>query len=563
MKQLYKITGIFTVFIMAFISLQSTAVGANEVCGPTTGTLIQLLDNDGKLKQTFSLEANSSTTTIRRILNKAITRVSVYPQDESNGKRGTVRLSKGQFTASAFIMMKEGVTLEGTVENDRPVTTMCTQPTSDAVTIKIMVSHTGVKNLILDGKRRTEDPRTGEPRNHYSARNRGVEVTAIDQSKSTADLVSVYSVTNDLERLQNILIEDVQITGYEGYGIYLEHVNGVTVKGSDSRKRNKMIIKDIGYAGIGGYSASNVTVRHTTVRDLGPGETVGNAKQSYGMAFSHRKDKAGDVMTQSKFPRSDTIVIDGNVVANNPSWEGIDTHSGHNVSFTNNVILNTRFPIIVGGLDYKGGSVSAYPPSNIKIVGNRINGESFNDYEDYGIDKNATVSERGITVNGTQFNDLSETEMGFLQTVVIKGNYVNNVQANVEEWGGISIHVTKNALIEGNTIENSFNNGIAILSSNKFTKLQGNIINHINKSDEKFIQAGIGIRGSHNNGSPTNDYAITTLNMENNVIERNNIFTEVGREIHVQDKTVHNRLDNWIAISALLDWNQPKERKKQ
>ncbi|MDM5361457.1 hypothetical protein [Peribacillus sp. ACCC06369] len=153
--------------------------------------------------------------------------------------------------------------------------------------------------------------------------------------------------------------------------------------------------------------------------------------------------------------------------------------------------------------------------------------------------------------------------MGFLQTVVIKGNYVNNVQANVEEWGGISIHVTKNALIEGNTIENSFNNGIAILSSNKFTKLQGNIINHINKSDEKFIQAGIGIRGSHNNGSPTNDYAITTLNMENNVIERNNIFTEVGREIHVQDKTVHNRLDNWIAISALLDWNQPKERKKQ
>ncbi|WP_144527326.1 right-handed parallel beta-helix repeat-containing protein [Peribacillus simplex] len=562
MKRLYKIAGIFTVFTMAFISLQSTAVGANEVCRPTTGTLIQLLDNKGKVKQTLSLEANYSTTTIRAIVNEAITRVSDYPQDVSNGKRGTVRLSKGQFTASAFIMMKEGVTLEGTMENGRPVTTMCTQPSSDSVTIKIMVSHTGVKNLILDGKRRTEDPQTGEPRNYYAARNRGIEVTAIDQSKSTADLVSVYSTVSDLQRLQNILIEDVQITGYEGFGIYLEHVNGVTVKGSDSRKRNKMIIKDIGYAGIGGYSASNVTVRHATVRDLGPGETVGNTKQSYGIAFSHRKVNAADAMTQSKFPRSDTIVVDGNVVANNPGWEGIDTHSGHNVSFTNNVILNTRFPIIVGGMDYKGGDTSAYPPGNITIAGNRINGESFNDYAYYDIDKNATVSERGIAVNGTQFHDLTEKEMGFLQTVVIKGNYVNNVLANVEEWGGISIHVTKNALIEGNIIENCFNNGIVILSSNKFTKLKGNIINQIHESDEKFSSAGIGIRGSHNNGSPTNDYAITSMNMKNKGIERDNIFTDVGHEIHVQDKTVYNRLDDWIAILAFLDWNKPNVRKK-
>ncbi|MFJ7470802.1 right-handed parallel beta-helix repeat-containing protein [Peribacillus frigoritolerans] len=555
MKRLYEITGIFAVLIVAIFSLQSTAVGANEICSPTTGTAIQLLDNKGELKQTLSLEANHSATSIRTILNNAITKVSAYPPDAANGKRGTVRLSKGQFTASAFIAMKEGVILEGTVENERPVTTMCTQPSSNSVTIKIMVSHTGVKNLILEGKRRTEDPKTGKPRNYFEARNRGIEVTAIDQSKSTADLVSVYSAVNDLHRLQNILIEDVQISGYEGYGIYLEHVNGVMIKGSDSRKRNKMVIKDIGYAGIGGYSASNVTVRHATVRNLGPGETVGNTKQSYGIAFSHRKDSAGDEMTQSKFQRSDTIAIDGNVVANNPGWEGIDTHSGQNVSFTNNVILNTRFPIIVGGMDYKGGAISAYPPGNITIEGNRIN--SFNDYEYYDIGKNATVSERGITVNGTQYHDLTETKMGFLQKVVIKGNYVNDVRANVEEWGGISIHVTKNALIESNIIENSLNNGIVMLSSNKFTKIKGNIINQIHKSDEKFISAGIGIRGSHNNGSPTNDYAIASLNMKSNVIEGDNIFTEVGHEIHVQEKTVYNRLDDWIAISAFLDWNKP------
>ncbi|WP_272492791.1 MULTISPECIES: hypothetical protein [Peribacillus] len=40
-------------------------------------------------------------------------------------------------------------------------------------------------------------------------------------------------------------------------------------------------------------------------------------------------------------------------------------------------------------------------------------------------------------------------------------------------------------------------------------------------------------------------------------------MTEVGPEIHVQDKTVYNRLDDWIAISAFLDWNKPNVMKKQ
>jgi hypothetical protein len=51
--------------------------------------------------------------------------------------------------------------------------------------------------------------------------------------------------------------------------------------------------------------------------------------------------------------------------------------------------------------------------------------------------------------------------------------------------------------------------------------------------------------------------------MKSNVIEGDNRFTEVGHEIHVQDKTVYNRLDDWIAISAFLDWNKPNVMKKQ
>ncbi|MCK2003688.1 right-handed parallel beta-helix repeat-containing protein [[Brevibacterium] frigoritolerans] len=546
---------IFILFAAFSFTLPSMTSAANPECEPTTGTTIQLFDHNNTLMETSTIAPNSTTSSVRAAFNHAILSVSKFPKDGETGKRGSVILSKGNFTASAFIVMKSGVTLEGTVENGKTVTTICTESRSDPVTIKIVESHMGIKNLILDGKRKTEDAVTGEPRKYYASRHRGIQITAIDQTKSTDDLVSDYPTNDkdgDAKRLKNITIEDVQITGYEGYGIYLEHVDGVTIKGSDPISKKSMNITDIGYAGIGGVSANNVTIKHATVSDLWPGATVGSVQQSYGVAFSHRKvNTTDDAKAQAKFPPSDTIVVDRNVVANNPTWEGIDTHSGQNVSFTNNVILNTRFPIVVGGMEYDNGKMSAYPPQNITISGNRINSHRVGtngDYDVYGIEKNDTITERGIAVTGAQFTDLTKMEMGFLDSVVIKDNYVSDIQAAVESHGGISIHVTKNATIEDNTIENSFNNGIVFLSSNKFTKLQRNKIHHVEKSENNFIQAGIGIRGSHNNGNFNNDYTTLPLTMDNTLIENDHTFAEVGREIHFQVGSVNNLLNNRICI---------------
>ncbi|MFJ7755446.1 right-handed parallel beta-helix repeat-containing protein [Peribacillus muralis] len=553
--KIFRIVAMFILFAGVFFSLPSLLFAANPVCEPTTGTTLQLFDSSNTLMKTSTLAPDSTSASVRLAVNNAILSVSKYPKNGANGNRGTVLLSKGNFTASAFIVMRSGVTLEGTMENGKLVTTICTESRSDPVTIKILESHAGIKNLNLDGKRKTEDTVTGEPRKYYASRHRGIQVTAIDQTKSTDELVSTYPTTDkdaDAKRLKNLTIEDVQISGYEGYGIYLEHVDGVTITGSDAIHKKSMNITDIGYAGIGGVSANNVTVKHTTVSDLWPGATVGSVQQSYGMAFSHRKiNTKDDAKTQAMFPPSHTIVVDGNVVANNPTWEGIDTHSGQNVSFTNNVILNTRFPIVVGGMEYDAGKMSAYPPRDITISGNRINSHRVgiqDDYEMYDIEKNDTITERGIAVTGSQFTDLTKREMGFLESVMIKGNYVGNVKAGEQTQGGISIHVTKNAIIENNTIENSFNNGIVFLSSNKSTKLQRNKIHHVDKSEHNFIPAGIGIRGSHNNGNVNNDYAALPLTFTNTLIENDHTFDQVGREIHFQAGTSNNLLNNRIGI---------------
>lgn len=65
-------------------------------------------------------------------------------------------------------MMRSGVTLEGTTENGKSVTTICTESRSAPVTIKIMVSQASIENLNLFGKRKTEDTVTGEPRKSSS-----------------------------------------------------------------------------------------------------------------------------------------------------------------------------------------------------------------------------------------------------------------------------------------------------------------------------------------------------------------------------------------------------------
>ncbi|MFD9628572.1 right-handed parallel beta-helix repeat-containing protein [Peribacillus muralis] len=552
--KMFRSVAMSILFAAVFFSLPSTVSAANPVCEPTTGTTIQLFDKNNTLMETYTLTPNSTASSVRVAVNKAILSVSKFPRETATGNRGTVLLSKGNFTASAFIVMRSGVTLEGTMDNGKSVTTICTESRSDPVTIKMLESQARIKNLKLDGKRKTEDTVTGEPRKYYASRHRGIQVTAIDQTKSTDELVRTYPTTDkdaDAKRLKNILIEDVQISGYEGYGIYLEFVDGVTIKGSDTMYKKSMNITDIGYAGIGGVSANNVTVKHTTVSDLWPGATVGSAQQSYGMAFSNRKINNTDADAQAKFPPSNTIVVDQNVVANNPTWEGIDTHSGQNVSFTNNVILNTRFPIVVGGMDYNGGKISAYPPRDITISGNRINKHrvgTHDDYDVYDIEKNDTITERGIAVTGSQFTDLTKMEMGFLESVVIKENYVSNVEAAEESHGGISIHVTKHAIIEDNTIDKTFNNGIVFLSSNKSTKLQRNNIHHVDKSAHNVIPAGIGIRGSNNNGNVNNDYTALPLTLTNTLIENDHTFASVGREFHFQAGTSNNLLNNRIGI---------------
>ncbi|WP_063596605.1 right-handed parallel beta-helix repeat-containing protein [Peribacillus frigoritolerans] len=553
MHPIYSKVGIVSLFMILFFSLNTTAYG--ETCETKEDIYIQILDNDRNILSSSKESRGKPLKCFNTTSDASYWRIAIHDAIAAAKGTGIVVLPSADIHISAFIDLKSGVTLEGTAAADgTPLTTIHNVHTGDPVTLK-MHSHTGVKKIIFNGKRTDK---------LYNAKHRAIQATAIDQTKTTTDLVDIYPTA---KRLENITIEDVHIKGFNGFGIYLEHVDNVTIKGSDILYKKNMVISDIGYAGIAGYSANNVDIRNVTVKDLWPGETVGSAKQSYGIAFSHRKVNPADIegkgldvaASQAVLPPSNTIMVDGNVVANNPTWEGIDTHSGQNVSFINNIILNTRFPIIVGGLDYDSGKLSAYPPKNITISNNRISRES--DYTTYGIHPNNNIiTERGIAVNGTQFTDLDKNMMGFLENVEIKDNYINNVKASLDTRGGIGIHVTKNATIESNKIENSNINGIVFMSSNKQTKIIGNEINNISPN-ATFPEAGIGVRGSHNNGNDSNDYTTKPLTMQNTLIDTSNTYKNVGIEFFMGKggynllSSANSRISPASLLSDSTDWS--------
>ncbi|PFR49653.1 hypothetical protein COK29_30685, partial [Bacillus cereus] len=72
-----------------------------------------------------------------------------------------------------------------------------------------------------------------------------------------------------------------------------------------------------------------------------------------------------------KYPVSKNVSVTNSVFIDNPNWEGLDTHSGQNMEFANNIFVGIARPIVIGGQEYSGRYY--YPPKDITIANNHIN----------------------------------------------------------------------------------------------------------------------------------------------------------------------------------------------
>lgn len=113
-------------------------------------------------------------------------------------------------------------------------------------------------------------------------------------------------------------------------------------------------------------------------------------------------------------PPSERGIISNNKVHNNPVWEGLDTHSGRDISFIGNEVSNCRMGVSVGnsGVNFK------MPPQRINIVGNNLKACYSEDTT-----KTATSSGTTITLNAAPSFQL------FVGNILIVGSDVRRITA--------------------------------------------------------------------------------------------------------------------------------------
>jgi hypothetical protein len=128
--------------------------------------------------------------------------------------------------------------------------------------------------------------------------------------------------------LERITVDNVKITGTRHTAVWLEWCRDIAV--------TRCEITDFQYAGIMGVSVRNFDFSGNVIRN---GIMGGSLVNCYGIAATDLANTAA--------ARSMDGHIDNNIVDNVPGWEGIDTHSGKNITFNNNVVTRCKTGIAI------------------------------------------------------------------------------------------------------------------------------------------------------------------------------------------------------------------------
>ena len=123
-------------------------------------------------------------------------------------------------------------------------------------------------------------------------------------------------------------------------------------------------VQDFWYAGVMVLSSTHGRIERCTVRNARVSTEV---RDAYGIAITDNEN--------TEDARSRDWVVDSCRVEDIRFWEGIDTHSGQNITITNNTILNCRDGVAV----LAGNSARTVAPTSCVVTGNTILGGSYGD----------------------------------------------------------------------------------------------------------------------------------------------------------------------------------------
>lgn len=245
-----------------------------------------------------------------------------------------------------------------------------------------------------------------------------------DSENIGASIIDILGDANN--KLSNIIIKNCKFYGGE---------NAITANYCvDSVFKNNNA-KNITYSGIGIHSSEKITIDGNTFENININKYRIN---SYGICITYHS--GGN-------PVSKDVVCVNNIVLNNPYWEGLDTHGGENIIFSNNVCRNC----------YVG--IAAVSNDTERIIKNVI-------ISNNTIEVSATESASGIRASGYASTSVCVPGKNVkISDNIIFGNGSDGI------YGGC----IENYQISNNQIE-AIDVGIYLRWLTKGTKIDNNII---------------------------------------------------------------------------------------
>ncbi|MHB8077366.1 right-handed parallel beta-helix repeat-containing protein [Desulfosporosinus fructosivorans] len=335
----------------------------------------------------------------------------------------------------------------------------------------------------------------------YGLELHGINTSETEYKTHTASSIGINLVGNLATPIENILLEDCYIHDFANSGVYGTFVNSMTI--------NKCKIFRISYAGILFTSSSNIKVLNSHIKDLSPNGSGGNA---YNIAFTRSNSVTDDLEV---LPLSRDCLVDSCLIENNTLWEGLDTHGGENIRFTNNTIRGVKTPIAFVGVNGYGTQVNLFPPNRCLADGNTI----------YGIGTGIGIVLAGNATNRAKANTLSNN------TLVDCGINSETITA-----GAIKFYLTEGTVIDGNTLQDSYCSAIDIYSYNEGFVVTGNSI--IDVRHESTTAAGIIFRSTGNKGHIASNFIIKSASPPTGatVSDQGVLFvTTTGNEVTLGD----------------------------
>ncbi|MBC1435566.1 leucine-rich repeat domain-containing protein [Listeria rocourtiae] len=460
----------FSVFVTQEVHGEKLApfVSMRMASSAPEGTPLVLLNAAGQEiagSRFFLKEKNSNNSVIEADNSKAIEEaLAVLHQLPSNPsqQKGTLIIPKGNWQVMRQIKVLEGITLQG----ESTTTTLTRLPdyfekrlddrNFQYDSLVRLYNYTTIKQLRLDGQRDVTDTPTSDL--YYQ---NGITLHGQYEPEGT--------VPPPLSQYQHdIRIQDVQITNFNGTGIMADLVYNVTIEGTaaPTPSYQPMAVDNMGHDGVMVYSGKNVRIHQTMVRKLGHEKDKGVRSHFYGIAASMRKvsgyveGQQVIVRDQLRFPLSENITVEKNVVLDNPYWEGIDGHSVQGYTIQENVVIGADRAIVIGGQEYSQRYF--FPSQQVRITHNRIN--QAQDWEAWV--SNPPTSQAGIVVWGTTdevplFDSAGnvlpkkETSKGYTEGALIAHNTIDAIyprEADTLFFGGIATKLTRQLTIEHNKI---------------------------------------------------------------------------------------------------------------